>query len=46
MSNALRKIKRKGLNKTHCCGKQMQYKESHGFYVCMECGKHFVKGSE
>lgn len=42
MSNVLRKFKRKGLNKTSCCGKQMTYKEGYG-YVCMECRKQVIK---
>lgn len=34
-----RKLKRKGLNKTSCCGGQMVYKEGYGVYVCLRCGK-------
>lgn len=40
-----RKLKRKGLNKTSCCGKQMLHKEwsddndSYDVYVCDRCGK-------
>ena len=33
-----RKLKRKGLNKTSCCGKQMTYKDGYG-HVCEKCGK-------
>ena len=33
-----RKLKRKGLNKRSCCGRQMTYKEGYG-YVCEQCGK-------
>lgn len=43
MSNYARKIKRKDKNKTSCCGKQMQYKESHGIYICQSCGKEVRK---
>lgn len=41
-----RKLKRKGLNKTSCCGKQMYHKEwsdsddvQYEVYVCDRCGK-------
>lgn len=40
-----RKLKRKGLNKTSCCGKQMYQKEEwsdddlYEIYVCDRCGK-------
>ena len=40
-----RKLKRKGLNKTSCCGKQMLHKEwsdgndFYDVYVCDRCGK-------
>ena len=33
-----RKLKRKGKNKTRCCGEQMTYKDGYG-YVCEICGK-------
>lgn len=39
MSNMLRKFKRKDLDIPRCCKMKMQYEESHGFYVCMNCGK-------
>lgn len=46
-----RKMKRKGLNKTSCCGGQMTYKvldDNYGFYVCRRCGKkkRIKKGPE
>jgi hypothetical protein len=38
-----RKMRRKGLNKTSCCGKQMWHKawgdEEYDLYVCGRCGK-------
>ena len=40
-----RKMRRKGLNKTSCCGQQMIYKnlswfiDEYDVYVCSRCGK-------
>lgn len=37
-----RKMRRKGLNKTSCCGGQMLHKvldDNYDFYVCRKCGK-------
>lgn len=38
-----RKMRRKGLNKTRCCGQQMLQKawgdDLYDFYVCGRCGK-------
>ena len=41
-----RKMRRKGLNKTSCCGQQMLHKawgddrdDLYDFYVCGRCGK-------
>lgn len=42
MSNLLRKGKRRHLNKTSCCGRKMDYKESHDLYICHICGKKML----
>ena len=40
-----RKMKRKGLNKTSCCGEQMLlinlswFADEYDVYVCLKCGK-------
>lgn len=39
MSNPLRKIKRQMKPHYTCCGRKMQYKESHRIYICEICGK-------
>ena len=38
MGNLKRKLKRKYLHETRCCGHQMTYKCGYG-YVCETCGK-------
>lgn len=39
MSNSLRKFRRKTKPHYTCCGRKMQYKESHRVYICEVCGK-------